>query len=233
MIEEEFPLKRKQEKHKVFIDSVFANEAKQKEVIKHSQAQMSIDLAANPKVNFLRFVEFPVPKSQETSYRFRLSEAAEQSTTLTPAQIKGIVNVLLNTEQLLFKLVSDYYGQQQLDAVSHHLIETTLSYEQVIVKIMDDSFEMTKAFRDVSHSAGVNLITNQLNHTYGQTVPSEVLTIHYILQDMMQFYIDQITDSSLRTDMISFSQFSYQLALLAKNASEVLCVLYRKFKRSD
>lgn len=216
---------------KSFVNDIFTNEIKQKQHNKEKEHLAPIDLSAGGQHNFERFIHFPIPPEHQTSYLLRFRESALLAHNIIIEDVKSILHVLMNMEQITFKMTSDYYDDDQLNVVANQLAEITMMYESLIVSIIDNRDKMANAFHDISHAAGSKRIMNHFR-TKHATLHAERITINYIVQDLAQTYIHCITDS-LRTDMVSMSQFTYQIGLLAENVSEVLSVLNDKINQSD
>ena len=217
---------------KSFINSIFVSQVEQRQENEMKAHMAPIDLAAGGTHNLERFINFLVPDAHRVSYEMRLQDSVEDGDSLTLSDVKQINHVFLNVEQIVFKMVTDYYGDDQLPGVANDIVHTTMLFQSLILNIIGSRDKMANAFHDVSHAAGSKRIMNYYR-TKHLTLHAEKITVNYIVQDLVQTYINCATGNGLRTDMVSMSQFTYQLGLLAENVSEVLTVLNDQINESD
>lgn len=217
---------------KSFINSIFVSQVEQRQETEMKAHMAPIDLAVGGTHNLERFITFLIPHAHRVSYEMRLQDSVEDGDSLNLLDVKQINHVFLNTEQIVFKMVTDYYGDDQLPGIANDIIQTTMLFQSLALNIIGNRDKMANAFHDVSHAPGSKRIMNYYRTKY-LTLHAEKITINYIVQDLVQTYIHCATGNGLRTDMVSMSQFTYQLGLLAENVSEVLTVLNDQINESD
>lgn len=216
-----------------FINDVFIEAVRRKHGKREKSFMAPIDLTSGGTNNLDRFTDFIPPNEHETSYSMRTEDAINEVGALFAGQVQELCNVYYNLETHALKMIRDYYDQNQMNIVQNAIVEHTMMAQYLMISVIDDTSKMSNAFHDISHTPGSNRILNYLTSKHGYTIRAEQLTIHFLVQDLAQTYINCITEHGLRTDMVTMSQFTYQLGLLAENVAEVLVVLNDTYNSSD